>query len=144
MQKLLLNTYKIRLWGLILLLTIAAILHIFYPSFFYPLFPSNFPSKTVFIVITGPLEIFLAYGLYRSSSRKLYSRLTAMWFTLLTPFHVNMAMNHTEFVGISKEWLPLFLWGRVFLQFIFIFWAYSIRPRKKLKKKTLGQNLRSV
>lgn len=140
MQKIISTTYRIRLLGLVCLLALSALSHLLVPSFFYPLFPETFPYKTFLIIVTGPLELLLAYGLYRPKTRKLYSRLTALWFTLLTPFHFNMAINPTSFLGIKEESLPLFLWCRFFLQFVFIFWAYSIKPSKKPKKKTLSNH----
>lgn len=138
------QTYRLRLWGLIALLIIGGIAHLVMPSFFFPLFPETFPYKAFCILATAPLEFILAYGLYRPGTRKLYARLTALWFILLTPFHINMAMNHTSFHGIPSTFLPEFLWGRVALQLVFVWWAYSLKPRKKLKKKTLGKNLKSV
>lgn len=138
------KTYHLRLWGLISLLLLAGLTHLVMPSFFYPLFPETFPFKKFFIIATAPLEFLLAYGLYRPGSRKLYSRLTALWFILLTPFHINMAINHTSFQGIPAEYLPIFLWGRVLLQLLFVLWAFSIKPRKKIKKKTLGKNFKTA
>lgn len=132
------NFYHLRLYGLICLLVIAGLLHLVSPDFFYPLFPESFPNKTFFIVITGPLEFLLAYGLYRRSTRKLYSRLTSLWFILLMPFHFSMAINLTPFPGIPSQYLAFFLWGRVALQLLFIIWADTLKPRKKARKKTLS------
>ena len=138
------NTYKIRLWGLMALLIAAGAAHLIMPTFFYPLFPETFPFKMFLILLTGPLEFIMAYGLYRKQTRKLYARLTALWFILLTPFHINMALSHETFNGIPNEYVKEFLWARVLLQMVFVIWAQSIMPRKRMRNKVLRTNLKSV
>lgn len=76
--------------------------------------------------MTGFLEIILAIGLLYKKTRSLSAMAGAIYFLLILPVHVYMAIYHVP-LGPVKD--PLFLWARVGLQFVLIAWAWSFKKR---------------
>lgn len=114
----------LRLIGLSLVLTLAGLVHFMDPYAFANAIPLIVPFKLELIYLTGALEFMLVIGLLIKKTRPLFAKLTAIYFVLLIPIHVYVALFHIPMFGVSD---PLLLWGRTLFQFVFIWWAYSLR-----------------
>ena len=114
----------IRLIFLCLILIIAGIVHLLDPFSFVNALPIFVPLKLEIIFWSGILEFLLAAGLVFPKTRSLTAKVTAGYFFLLLPIHIYVSWNVIPMFGISTA--PL-LWFRTFFQFIFIWWAYSLR-----------------
>lgn len=106
------------------ILIVAGIVHLMDPYSFANAIPLFFPAKLEIIYITGVFEFFLAAGLLIKRFRKKFAIITAAYFVMLIPIHVYVAFNAIPMFGVSD---PLILWGRTLFQFVFIWWAYSLR-----------------
>jgi uncharacterized membrane protein len=114
----------IRLLLLCLILIAAGLVHLLDPFSFINGIPSFIPFKLEVIFWTGILEFILAVGLILPKSRSLTSKITAFYFFLLLPIHLYVSWNVIPMFGISD---PVILWFRTLFQFVFIWWAYSLR-----------------
>lgn len=115
---------KIKLYGLISILTIAGIAHFIIPEKFIVAMPPYIPFHLEMIYLTGVIEIIFAIALFLRKTRYLTSILTALYFLAILPAHIHVAMNNVEMFGISS---PLLLWVRTAFQPVIIYWAYSCR-----------------
>lgn len=113
-----------RLITLCLILSLAGMVHFMDPYAFANSIPLFVPYKLELIYVTGALEFVLVAGLVLKKSRPLFAQLTALYFVLLIPIHLYVAINSIPMFGVSD---PLLLWGRTLFQFVFIWWAYSLR-----------------
>lgn len=116
--------FFIKLWGLILILTIAGIIHLISPETFLIVFPGIVPFKIPIILLTGVLELILALGLALPKWRDQTAQLTALYLFMIWPVHFYMAIWEIPLGTLSSSWA---LWGRVMLQAPLIYWAYSLR-----------------
>ena len=116
----------IRLIILSFILLAAGILHLLKPETFYPLLPDILIHKKELTVFTGYLEIILAFGFFWPRSRDLTAKMTALYFLLILPVHIYMAIFGIQMFGVSH---PLILWFRVLFQFVFFFWALSLQTK---------------
>ncbi len=116
--------YIIKLWGLILILTIAGVIHLASPQTFLIVFPDFIPLKIPIIIVTGILEILLVIGLALPEYRNTSAILTACYFFAIWPVHIYMAIGNIPLGTLDS---PGALWGRVLLQILLIYWAYSLR-----------------
>ena len=116
----------IRLILLSFILLAAGVVHLLKPESFYPLLPDFFVYKWELTVLTGYLEIILALGFINHWSRDLAAKLTALYFLLILPVHIYMAVYGIQMFGVSH---PLILWSRVLFQFVFFFWALSLQTK---------------
>jgi len=114
----------IRLLLLCLILFAAGLVHLLDPFSFINGIPPFIPFKLEIIFWTGILEFILAVGLILPKSRSLTSKITTFYFFLLLPIHLYVSWNVIPMFGISD---PVILWLRTLFQFIFIWWAYSLR-----------------
>ena len=114
----------LRLIGLTFILGTAGIIHFMDPFAFANSIPLFVPYKLELIYLTGVLEFLLVIGLLIKKTRPLFAKLTAVYFILLIPIHLYVSIYSIPMFGVSD---PLLLWGRTLFQFIFIWWAYSLR-----------------
>lgn len=113
-----------RLLLLVLILTIAGLVHFMDPYAFANSIPLFVPYKLELIYLTGGLEWMLALGLLIKKFRTISAKITAIYFVLLIPIHLYVALFSIPMFGVSS---PLLLWGRTLFQFVFIWWAWSLR-----------------
>ena len=88
--------------------------------------PSFVPAKETFVIITGVIEILAAIGLMLPSpwSNRAAWFLIA-FFVLLLPANIYAATKHVDYEkGTYAGPGPNYLWFRVPLQILFIFWLY--------------------
>ncbi len=109
---------------MIIILTLAGLVHFMDPYAFANSIPPFVPFKLELIYLTGALEFLLVLGLMMKRTRPVFARLTAFYFIILIPIHLYVALYAIPMFGVSD---PVFLWGRTLFQFIFIWWAYSLR-----------------
>jgi len=114
----------VRLILLCFILFFAGIVHFMDPYAFANSIPLFVPYKLELIYLTGALEFVLVLGLMVKQGRPLFAKFTAIYFTLLIPIHVYVALFAIPMFGVSS---PAVLWGRTLFQFVFIWWAYSLR-----------------
>lgn len=115
---------KLLLYLLCAILFIAGIVHLISPEFFLPAMPPYLPWHLEIIYITGVIEIVLVLGLLIQKYRYWASIITAVYFIAIFPAHIHIAINDIPMFGIYD---PIVLWGRVVFQFVFIYWAWSLR-----------------
>ncbi len=104
------------------LLLVAGVLHLARPELFDPAIP--FPWKWEINLFAGVLEILLGLGLWPARTRERAAQGTALWFLLLTPVHVYVALEGIAMFGADH---PALLWGRTGLQAALFFWALSLQ-----------------
>jgi uncharacterized membrane protein len=113
-----------RLIFLSLILFLAGVAHLMDPFAFVNAIPLFVPYKLEIIYFTGVLEMILAVGLLWKKTRSPSALLTAGYFLFLLPIHLYVSLNVIPMFGYSD---PLLLWGRTLFQFVFVYWAYSLR-----------------
>jgi len=104
--------------------TLLGILHFTNTGFYRPFMPKFLPGHDLLIYLSGVAEILLGIGVLFPQTRSL-----ALWgiIAMLLVFlivHVNMLFPSNS-LGIS----PWILWLRIPIQFLLIYWAYSILPK---------------
>jgi len=102
------------------LYSILGIIHFTNTDFYRPFMPKFLPAHDLLIYLSGVAEIILGVGVLFPQTRSL-----ALWgiIAMLLVFllvHVNMLFPVNS-LGISA-W---FLWLRIPLQFLLIYWAYT-------------------
>lgn len=107
-----------------LLLSVAGVVHLFWPELFNPAIP--LPIKSEVNLAAGILECLLAAGLWVPKVRDRAAQLTALWFLALVPIHVYVSWNGIEMFGVSH---PALLWVRTALQLPLYFWALSLQDK---------------
>lgn len=123
--------YFIKIWGLILVLVVAGIIHLISPKTFLITMPEIVPLRIPIILLTGVLELILALGLILPRWRSFAAKLTALYFLAIWPVHFYMAIWKIPLGSLES---PEFLWGRVILQIPLIYWAFSCaKPQSELK-----------
>lgn len=115
--------FTIKLGGLILLLSVAGIIHLVSPETFLITMPEMIPFQIPIILITGILELVLALGLLLKNFRVLSAMVTALYFFAIWPLHFYMALWNIPLGSLDS---PVALWARVVLQIPLIYWAYSL------------------
>ncbi|MFY7994322.1 MAG: DUF2071 domain-containing protein [Bacteriovoracaceae bacterium] len=116
----------IKLFSLSFILFVAGLVHLIRPEVFLPAIPLfiSFPYEVIYL--TGILEIILAVGLIRKKTQDMSAKIVALYFFILVPVHIYVALMNIEIFGIQS---PALLWGRTFFQFVFIFWALSLQTK---------------
>ena len=97
--------------------------------------------KTEIIYLTGIIEIAAAIGLLISSVRIVTAWLLIALFVLILPANIYAAINHIDYQNGTFDGEGLtYLWFRIPLQCLFIFWTYlsSIKNWGKFRIATTG------
>lgn len=123
---------KISLWLNVMLYTGAGINHFWHPLPYYSIIPPYLPYHHLINLTAGIAELTLAILLIFPISRKFAAMAIALMLVLFIPVHVYMitqggCMGPKPAICISlgAAWVRL-----IPLQFILIWWALSLRPRK--------------
>lgn len=84
--------------------------------------PKFFPIQNLLNQVSGVAEIILGVGLLFASTRQISAYLIIAM--LISFFTVHIAhLFEPPKMAQGKEW---FLWVRLFLQFVLIYWAWSV------------------
>ena len=104
------------------LYTFAGIWHFVKPQFYSKILPPTLSENPkLWIYISGIAEIICGLGLLFQTTRNLSS--WGIIIMLILFFWVHIYMLTPNFSGDLPNWA---LWVRLLLQFILIYWAYSI------------------
>jgi uncharacterized membrane protein len=115
--------------GMTLVLLVAGLLHFITPDVFIKAVPPYLLAPKFIVYLTGVMEILLALGLIRESSRSNTAQLLMIYFVILLPAHIYVSLEGIEMFGVSHKGL---LWARTLGQGLFIYWAYLIKKESKL------------
>ncbi len=100
----------------------AGINHFINPRFYLSIMPKFFPAQNALNKVSGVVEIILAFGLLFASTRQISAYLIIAMLILFFAVHIPHLFQPPKMVE-GKEW---FLYVRVLLQFVLIYWAWSI------------------
>ncbi len=99
--------------------------HFVNPEFYLSIMPPNLPLKLEAVYISGLFEILGGVGVLIASTRKIASLGLVTLLVAVYPANIYMALNPERFPEVSIN----VLYFRLFLQFFFFYWAYSVsRP----------------
>lgn len=122
------------------LYVLAGINHFYNPSFYFLVMPSWLPAHLTLIYISGIAEILLGAGLWFKTTRRISAWLIVAMLIVFIPLHVDMIIHprptpdlQTSNAAIVKA----ILWLRVFLQFVFIYWAWVYTKKESNNTRTL-------
>ena len=94
--------------------------HFLHTAFFMGIMPEYIPIKEPLVLFTGGLEILLGLMLFLPRTTPYAAWGLVAMLIVFMPVHIHMLLNPERFPGIPEAGL----WGRVFLQFILILWAW--------------------
>jgi uncharacterized membrane protein len=118
---------KISLWVQALFYTGSGINHLLNPGFYLELIPSYLPFHQAINIVSGIIEIVLGVGLIALPKyRKQVAFCIIIFLLVILPAHI----YHLSEEGClpSGFCIPVWAcWFRIFLQFAFMYWAWSIR-----------------
>ena len=116
------QTKKVFLFAFSIFFIGAGIDHLVNPEFYLSIMPPLFSMHSEAVLISGVLEIVggiavLMPGLRRAAGWGIFVLLIAVY-----PANIYMALNPALFPSIHSG----FLYFRLPLQFLFLYWAYSV------------------
>ncbi len=107
--------------------------HFLKPDFYVPFVPSFLPYTQTIILLSGVLEIALGVALLFPKRISKYGALAIFLLMLVfLPVHISDIFSSTPAIGSHKA-----AWIRLFVQFIFIVWAWGVY-RFLAKKENKG------
>lgn len=118
---------EIRLWPALMgLLLVAGIAHFAAPERFAAIVPTALPgSRHFWVFVSGATEISLAIALQISASRRLAATLAVIFFVLVFPANIKMAVDWASRPRLDFAIALL----RLPLQIPLIWLAYAVRTR---------------
>jgi uncharacterized membrane protein len=117
--------YSVSLIGriaLALMLLMTGTAHFFKTDAMVQSMPEMLPFKIELVYFTGVVELLAAVGLVFRRTTKLTSILLIVFFICILPANIIGSLKHVELGGMENG--PLYLWFRIPLQMLFIWWAY--------------------
>ncbi len=99
----------------------AGVSHFRKPWFYLKMMPSYMPAHQPVVFWSGVIEIILGIGLIIPATQHWAAWGIILLLIAVFPANINMALNAESFPKIS----PTFLWIRLPLQFLLIWWAYQ-------------------
>ena len=113
------------------MLVFTSIGHFMYTKGMSMMLPSFIPFKTEFVYATGFIELLAAIGLMIPSIRKPVAWLLIIFLILVLPANIYAAIHGIDYQEGSNNGPGLaYLWFRVPLQLLFIFWVYFFAIRR--------------
>ena len=106
----------------------TGVLHFVSPAFFISIVPAWCPYPAAMVAISGVAEIAGGLGLLSSRTRRLAGIGLILLFIAVFPANINQAIHHLPLNGKPVP-QPL-LWGRLFLQPVFIAWAWWVAVKE--------------
>lgn len=114
---------KISLGLLAGFMTAVGVMHFVEPGPFVAIVPGWLPWALALVYISGVFEILGGVGLLVPRTRVAAAWGLVALFVAVFPANINMAVNNIPFDG--KELHPMALWGRLPLQVLLIYWAWT-------------------
>ena len=121
---------KLSLFGLALFFIYFGIDHFINPEFYLSIMPPSFPLHAEAVYISGFFEILGGICVLIPSLRKIAGWGLVALLICVYPANIYMAITPEAFPEISIE----LLYFRLPLQFLFIYWAYSVTRPQYLEK----------
>ena len=113
---------KISLYALSLLFIVAGICHFIFLDFFVSIIPPIIPMKIFLVYATGLFEWILALLILKQRYRPVIAWIIMLYLLAIFPANIYMYV-HRELYP-----MPLFYhYIRLPLQFILVWWAYTLR-----------------
>lgn len=100
----------------------AGINHFINPRFYLSIMPKFFPMQNTLNIISGIAEIILGIGLLFASTRPISAYLIIAMLIAFFAVHIPHLFQPPK-IAQGKEW---FLYVRIVLQFVLIYWAWSV------------------
>ncbi|MEO8255585.1 MAG: hypothetical protein ABI554_14495 [Flavobacterium sp.] len=126
--KLINGDYNIQLSARIamsVMLIFTAMGHFMFTDGMSMMIPDFIPFKKELIYFTAIIEIFGAIGLHISQFRTMTAWLLILFFVLILPANIKASMEQLDYQKATFNGNGLgYLWFRVPLQILFIFWVY--------------------
>ena len=96
--------------------------HFINPKFYLSITPRFFPVPNLLNQVSGIAEIILAIGLLFASTRQVSAYLIIAMLIAFFAVHITHLFQPPK-MALGKEW---FLYIRIVLQFILIYWAWCV------------------
>lgn len=94
--------------------------------------PDFVPYKELLVLATGVLELAGAVGLLIPATQRITSLMIIIFFILILPSNIYASVHHINYQTASYDGKgPEYLWIRIPMQVIFIFWVWYFGYRKK-------------
>ena len=97
----------------------AGVYHFVKPKFYLYMMPAYIPAHKVMVWLSGVAEVILGIGLLFDATRSFSAWGIILMLIAFFPVHISMLID-PRFDKISRA----FLWARIPLQFLAIWWAY--------------------
>ena len=107
---------------LALFVLVTGVLHFVSPAFFISIVPAWLPYPAAMVAASGVAEIAGGLGLLTTRTRRMAGIGLMLLFVAVFPANINQAMHHLPVNG--QPVAPALLWVRLFLQPVFIAWAW--------------------
>jgi len=122
------GNYKFALSGRIaisVMLVFTAMAHFVFTKGMAMMLPDFVPYKTAAVYLTGIIEIIAAIGLFIPKFRVITAWLLIAFFILILPANIYAAIKNIDYQKGTFDGAGLtYLWFRIPLQILFIFWTY--------------------
>ena len=102
------------------LYTAAGVYHFVKPKFYLFMMPPYIPNHPLMVSLSGVAEIVLGIALLFPQTRPMAAWGIILMLIVFLTVHIYM-LTDPKFAKVSK----IFLWVRIPLQFLLIWWAYS-------------------
>jgi uncharacterized membrane protein len=113
---------QLSLYAMAFLYAGAGINHFINPKFYLGIMPKFFPMPNLLNQLSGVAEIILAIGLLVASTRQISAYLIIAMLISFFAIHISHLFQPPK-LAIGKEW---FLYVRLALQFVLIYWAWAV------------------
>jgi len=107
------------------MLVFTAIGHFAFSKGMTAMLPNFLPYKTEIVLGTGLLEITFAIGLLFPKYQLLTAWVLLSFFIIILPANIKASLENINYqTGVVDGPGPSYLWFRIPLQILFIFWVY--------------------
>lgn len=103
------------------LLLLAGVSHFLRPQFYARMIPLWMPAHKFLVALSGAVEIILGIGLLMPMTQSIAAWGIIAMLAAYLIVHFHMVLGAEAGLGLPK-WA---LWGRIFLQFVFMWWALA-------------------
>jgi uncharacterized membrane protein len=117
---------RIGLLILAILFVTVGIDHFVHTEFYVSIMPPYIPAHLELVLISGVFEIIGGFSLLWGRVRRLSGLCLMALLIAVYPANIHMAMNPELFPAFNDK----FLYVRLVLQFIFLYWVYEVTLRE--------------
>lgn len=108
--------------ALAIMLIVTGIAHFTSTDLMVEMMPDFMPAKKEIVYFTGVCELLAVIGLLWDKTAKLTSVLLIIFFIAILPANIIGSIKQVQLGGMENG--AIYLFFRIPLQFLFIFWAY--------------------